>query len=215
MPDLTSSLGIPLIKPRMAMEHYIGVRYWSIDDEGRLGAPLRSGQPWDAGLNKGRCGIPNCKSGTTCACGLYCFHYEEGLTATHYFNLATGAIAGPMSGNAIIGAIAYWLPSYKVGAGDIVCAKFAAVAALTLVPNAGKALRAKVELAAERYGVEIIEHTQITSSVDSYVESRLPSFYDPPLAPLFDILKQAPTTAFPHTNHWGFTPRGHRERAMA
>lgn len=192
-------LGIRLFKPSLGVDHFVGARYWSIDENGHLGAPLFTGSIWKPGLNRGL------------TSGLFSFHYEPGLDQTGYFTLSTGHIHA--SGDFVIGGIAYWVPTTPLPlAGQIVSGKYAAVAALTMPPDASEDMKLRVKKAAEYYQVEIIEHTQLKDTVDAYVESRLPGFYDPPLKPLFILTGQGEQYTAPHNNRWSFTPRRHRAR---
>jgi hypothetical protein len=192
--------GIPLLKRRFPAPHKVGVRYWSLDDDGALGAPLYASVPWDAGLNRGL------------TSGLFCFHYEEGLDQTPYFHLSNATYGGTQRSEYVIGGIAYWVPAAEQSAGGIVNAKYAAVACLTMPAYADADHRARIECAADRYGVEIVEHTAIKSAVDDYVENRLPGFYDPPLAPLSSLIGSAVTEP---GDRFHFAPRTHRERVSA
>lgn len=197
MPATEQRHGIPLLKPRFPVEHKVGVRYWSLNEKGELGAPLYASVPWDAGLNRGL------------TSGLYCFHYEPGLDQTGYFRISDCTYGSGQSDQFVIGGVAYWLPSAEHAAGGIVNAKYAAVAALTMPVYADAKHRARIELAADRYGVEIVEHTAIKPTADDYVESRLPGFYDPPLVPLSSLTGRIVTTP---ANRFDFVPRGHRQR---
>lgn len=208
-------LGVPLLKQRFPMQHKIGARYWSVDKQGRLGAPIQGGSFWAPGLNKPKCFNASCNFSENCTCGLYAFHYERGLDQTGYFNIATGKITSSLGvGAGLIGGIAYWNPSesYKnATAGDIIRAKFAAVACLTQVKGASRANKKETKRSAEYYGVEIVRPEEIQDAVDAFVEAGIGQFYDPPLAPLSSLIGR---TVSPPAEHFDFVPRTRRPRPM-
>jgi hypothetical protein len=203
MTDETPDLGIPLLKPRMGVEHQVGCRYWVITEEGYLDAPLWSGSIWKPGLNRG------------ITSGLYCFHYEPGLDQTGYFTLSNCHYHNAKSNDHVIGGIAYWVPQTPAAAGAIVNAKYAAVACLIMPNYASRSLKKRIKRASEYYQVEVVDYTQLKDTVDAYVDGRLPSFYEPALLPLSELTSLATSIPLPHETRWSLAPRTHRPRPGA
>lgn len=195
-------LGIPLKQPSLPMQARVGVRYWNFDHKDRLAAPISSGINWAPGLNRGL------------TSGLYCFHYDKGLTKTNYFNIPNCKLIGG-GPHVPLGGIAYWMPDggQSPQAGGMVVAKYAAVACLVKPKKCSdKDFLDQLERAADFYRVEIVEHKEIKQATRDFVKNRLADFHRPPHFPLFDLTSQALDVVDPGLQRWDFIPRGHRSR---
>jgi hypothetical protein len=199
-------LGIPLKTDGFPLQHTVGVRYWQLQHEEYLGAPVPMGVGvnWAPGLNTGACGkkhrnVADWKN--NCTCGLYCYRWAKDIQTTSYFNMQTG-VPNVGADAGVVGGIAYWIPRQPNATPgvQIVSARYAAVGALTIPQGASKAHQKRIVEMAMRYGVEIVKPTEIGDAVDKWVAEKLPSFYELPPRPLFELLGK--TKRYVPQNQW-------------
>lgn len=184
-------LGIPLLAQQMELDMKVGYRYWKIDEQGKLMAPINaSAQPWAPGLNKSDCmACKGKKQVTSCTCGLYAWKHLEGkqFCSNSYFHPETAQVHNANASNyrsikndyCIVGSVLLFGQDKATHSQMVVC-KFGTVAALTLPPKPDKEMLARAKKAAEFYNVEIVKPEQLYQAAHTYhKENRLGKFYVP------------------------------------
>ena len=123
-----------------------GFRAWDLRDDGTLWPAAVGDRPWDPGVNVARCANRSDHEapGESCACGLYAFH----------------TIHRQLGGEPLVGGIAAW------GAMEVHRDGFRAARAMVLALARGRGTRPLVlERAADRYGVPIVERSDLEAFV--------------------------------------------------
>ena len=138
-------------------EPVAGFRAWLVDEEGQL-RPVSMGSSWEPGVNKAVChGIwpgraKHSPPHTDCQCGLHAFH-----------NPANRDLAG---GGYALGAIAAWgeIDVYRAG----FRAEYGCVVALAYREESTIRHFRRLQAAAERYGVNLVEYDDLLGEALRY-----------------------------------------------
>lgn len=166
-------LGLPFSAVKPFGKPSYGVRYWSIDAQGRIKPPIGGNQSWAPGINGSFCNTDGCKL-DNCSCGLYAFKYEGGakICDSTYFDPKTATV--PNREDTVIGVCAMW--DVRHAWGSAVRSRFAAPVSFSLPTKVGKQQKALIEKAAKLYGVELVKPTELGKEGDRFLAQELPKF---------------------------------------